>query len=54
MAGILTFIRLQISAAIFGIVILALIMVTSAIWQESWPVYRYDFLFVVRGTHVET
>jgi len=40
------FVKFQFSAAIFGIFILALIMVTSAIWQESWSVYRYDFLFV--------
>ncbi len=40
------FVKFQFSAAIFGIFILASIMVTSAIWQESWPVYRYDFLFV--------
>jgi len=39
-------IKLQFSAAIFGIFILALIMVTSMFWQESWPIYRYDFLFV--------
>lgn len=45
--SLLTFLKLQFSAAVFGITILTLIMVTSAIWQEDWPVYRYDFLFVL-------
>ncbi len=44
--SLVSFIRLQCSAAVFGITILAMIMITSVIWQESWPVYRYDFLFV--------
>ena len=46
MTRLLAFVKLQFSAAIFGIVLLALIMGTSAIWQESWPVYRYDVLFI--------
>ena len=46
MARLVQFIRLQVSAAIFGIVILALIMVSAAVWNDGWPVYRYDFLFV--------
>ena len=46
-SGFLAFLKLQFSAAIFGITILTLIMVTSAVWQEDWPVYRYDFLFVL-------
>lgn len=37
---------LNLRAAVFGIAILALILVTAAIWQEDWPLYRYDFLFV--------
>ena len=37
---------LQARAAVFGIGILALLLVTSAIWQDEWAIYRYDFLFV--------
>ena len=37
---------LQVRAGIFGAGILALILVTSAIWQEGWPVYRSDFIFI--------
>ena len=44
---LLEFTKLQFSAAIFGILILGLIMVTSWIWQGDWPIYRYDFLFVI-------
>jgi len=43
---LLDFTKLQFSAAIFGIVILGLIMVSSWLWQDDWPIYRYDFLFV--------
>lgn len=41
------FVAIQAQAAVFGIGILALILVTSAVWQESWPIYRSDFIFVV-------
>ena len=41
-----TFIRFQFSAAIFGILILSAIMLTAFIWQDDWPLYRYDFLFI--------
>ncbi len=41
------FIALQARAAIFGIGILVLLLATAAIWRDDWPVYRYDFLFVV-------
>jgi len=44
--SIVAFIRLQISAAIFGILILSMIIFTSVIWEDHWPIYRYDFLFV--------
>jgi uncharacterized membrane protein YoaT (DUF817 family) len=44
--SLISFVKLQFSAAIFGILILSLIMVTSMIWQDGWPIYRYDFLFV--------
>lgn len=40
------FAKLQFSAAIFGIGILVLIMVSSLLWQDGWPIYRYDFLFI--------
>lgn len=40
------FLRLQVSAAIFGIAILALISITAAFWQPGWAVHRYDALFV--------
>jgi len=43
---LLDFTKLQFSAAIFGIVILGLIMVSSWLWQDDWPIYRYDFLFI--------
>lgn len=46
MNRLVAFVKLQFSAAIFGILILTLIMVTAAIWREGWPIYRYDFLFV--------
>lgn len=38
---------LQARAAVFGIGILALILITSAVWRDGWPVYRSDFIFVV-------
>lgn len=41
------FMALQFSAAIFGIGILSMIMVSSWLWQDDWPIYRYDFLFIV-------
>ena len=41
------FVVLQLSAAIFGIGILSMIMVSSWLWQDDWPIYRYDFLFIV-------
>jgi len=40
------FAKLQISAAIFGITILSLIMISSWLWQDDWPIFRYDFLFI--------
>ncbi len=47
MPGLLRrFIVLQLNAAIFGIGILALLLLTWAVWQDDWPVYRYDFLFI--------
>ena len=46
LSRLLAFVRLQVSAAVFGITILTLIMVSAAVWDDAWPVYRYDFLFV--------
>lgn len=46
MSRLFAFAKLQASAAIFGITLLVLIMVSAAVWQESWPVYRYDALFI--------
>ena len=40
------FIVLQARAAVFGIGILALLLVTSAVWQKDWALHRYDVLFV--------
>jgi len=40
------FVVLQARAAVFGIGILALILVTSAVWSDEWPIYRSDFIFV--------
>jgi uncharacterized membrane protein YoaT (DUF817 family) len=45
MTNLIAFFRFQVSAAIFGIVVLGLIMVSSIVWQDGWPIYRYDFLF---------
>ena len=36
----------QLSACLFGASILALLIVTSAIWQSDWAIARYDFLVV--------
>ncbi len=41
------FVSLQARAAVFGIGILALILVTSAVWRDDWPVHRSDFIFVM-------
>lgn len=32
-------------ACLFGATLLVLIIATSFVWQDHWPVYRYDFLF---------
>ena len=36
----------QLSACLFGAAILALLIVSSAIWDPGWPIARYDFLVV--------
>ena len=36
----------QLSACLFGASILALLIITSAIWQSDWAIARYDFLVV--------
>ncbi len=41
------FVVIQARAAVFGIGILALLLVTAAIWGDDWVLHRYDFLFVV-------
>lgn len=46
MAALRRFVVLQARAAVFGIGILALILVTSAVWSDAWPVHRSDFIFV--------
>jgi len=33
-------------AALFGLLFLAAIMITKAIWQPDWPITRYDGLFL--------
>lgn len=45
-AEIATFFFKQASACLFGASILALLIVTSAVWQPDWAVARYDFLVV--------
>ena len=47
MTALARFFVLQARAAVFGIGILALILLTSALWREGWPIYRSDFIFVV-------
>ncbi len=37
-------------ACLFAAIMLALLLVTKAIWQPDWPVYRYDFLFLAALT----
>lgn len=32
-------------ACLFGALLLAAILITDAVWQESWPIHRYDALF---------
>jgi uncharacterized membrane protein YoaT (DUF817 family) len=41
------FATVQARAAVFGIGILAMLLLTDAVWREDWAIYRYDFLFVV-------
>ncbi len=40
------FVVLQVNSAVFGIGILALLLLTWAVWQPDWWLYRYDFLFI--------
>jgi len=40
------FAKLQFSAAVFGIFILGLIMISTTLWRNEWTIYRYDFLFI--------
>ena len=37
-------------ACLFAAIMLALLLITKAIWQEGWPVHRYDFLFLAALT----
>jgi uncharacterized membrane protein YoaT (DUF817 family) len=37
-------------ACLFGGVMLAAILLTRAIWQDDWPIHRYDALFVIAIT----
>ncbi len=46
MSALWRFVSLQARAAIFGIGILVLLFATKAVWQDDWPLYRYDFLFI--------
>ncbi|MEM1063964.1 MAG: DUF817 domain-containing protein [Pseudomonadota bacterium] len=32
-------------ACLFGALLLAAILITDAVWRESWPIHRYDALF---------
>jgi len=36
----------QASACVFGLIILALILLSKSIWQPDWQLARYDFLFL--------
>lgn len=40
------FVLKQGGAALFGGVMLGAIILTSAFWQDGWPLRRYDFLFL--------
>ncbi|NSX55714.1 DUF817 family protein [Parasulfitobacter algicola] len=42
---LILFVLKQAWACLFGGLLLVLIIVTSLIWQDDWPIYRYDFLF---------
>ncbi|MBP2559506.1 uncharacterized membrane protein YoaT (DUF817 family) [Neorhizobium galegae] len=37
-------------ACLFAAIMLALLLITKAVWQEGWPVHRYDFLFLAALT----
>ncbi|CAN7576515.1 DUF817 domain-containing protein [Neorhizobium sp. LjRoot104] len=37
-------------ACLFAAIMLALLLITKAIWQEGWLVHRYDFLFLAALT----
>ncbi|MBL4749323.1 MAG: DUF817 domain-containing protein [Amylibacter sp.] len=40
------FVLKQAWACLFGILFLAVIIISSAIWQDSWALQRYDALFI--------
>ncbi|WP_208349530.1 DUF817 domain-containing protein [Pseudaestuariivita rosea] len=42
---LIMFILKQAWACLFGGILLILIITTSLLWQDNWPIYRYDFLF---------
>ena len=37
-------------ACLFAGLMLGLLIVTDLVWQDSWPLYRYDFLFIAAIT----
>ena len=46
LAAVLRFAGQQLWAGLFGVLILSAILVTRAIWQDDWPLARYDALVI--------
>ncbi|MCF2905298.1 DUF817 domain-containing protein [Octadecabacter sp. CECT 8868] len=47
LSGVVLFVLKHLWAALFAVLILGSVIFTNAIWNDAWPVARYDALFAI-------